>query len=230
MTILTLQSPLQLLADIMHAAAVFGSDGFFQSGGSASPVPPSIVAHDLLAFFEALQQRDISYLLVSGVALLRYVDGRNTDDLDLIIAFDDAVRVPELVMESRNVDAARARFRSLRIDLLLSTNAVFRHAKEHHATHHQFAEFSVPCATAAGLALLKLYALPSLYRQGDLQRAALYETDILMLSHNQKLALDPLVLELEPHLAPADLASHRDIIHEINQRLERMKQSGSSGT
>ena len=35
-----------------------------------------------------------------------------------------------------------------------------------------------PCATAQGLLTLKLFALPSLYRQGENSRAAVYEAEI----------------------------------------------------
>lgn len=36
--------------------------------------------------FALLQQRDIDYLLVGDLALLSYVDGRNTQDIDLILS------------------------------------------------------------------------------------------------------------------------------------------------
>jgi hypothetical protein len=36
--------------------------------------------------FDLMDERQISYLLVGGVALLSYVDGRNTQDIDFIIS------------------------------------------------------------------------------------------------------------------------------------------------
>jgi len=38
------------------------------------------------ALFRLLSERRIRYLLVGGVALLRYVPGRNTEDVDLLLA------------------------------------------------------------------------------------------------------------------------------------------------
>src|SRR4029077_15431669 len=90
-----------------------------------------------------------------------------------------------------------------------------------YATRRQFVEREIPCATPEGLVLLKLYALPSLYRQGNLARVALYETDILMLMDRQKVDVEPLFMELAPHLSPTDLASLRRITDEIRQRIDR---------
>ena len=36
------------------------------------------------ALFEELETKQVDYVLVGGVALLSYVDGRNTQDIDLI--------------------------------------------------------------------------------------------------------------------------------------------------
>ena len=36
--------------------------------------------------FAVLEQRKIDYVLVGGIALLYYVEGRNTQDLDLLMA------------------------------------------------------------------------------------------------------------------------------------------------
>ncbi len=43
----------------------------------------------LTTLFELFEERKISYVLVGGIAMLSYVHGRNTSDLDLIIALSD---------------------------------------------------------------------------------------------------------------------------------------------
>ncbi len=224
MTTLTNQSPLRTLAHILHAASVVGS-GAWERGDDQQREPPSesVLTHDLHALFALLRERKVPCLLVGGVALLRYVDGRNTDDIDLIIAVEDAARVPEIVIEDRDTDAAKARFRSVRVDLLFTSNKVFRLAKEQYATTHRFAEVQVPCATVEGLVLLKLYALPSLYRQGDMQRAALYETDILMLCQRHTPDTGPLIEALRPYVAASEFEELQRIVSEIEQRLQRMQ-------
>ncbi len=76
----------------------------------------------------------------------------------------------------------------------------------------------MPCATREGLLLLKLYALPSLYRQGNLARAALYETDILMLRQDAMVDEEKLLAVLSVHLAPHDIDELRRILLEQRER------------
>jgi hypothetical protein len=171
--------------------------------------------------FSLLEERRTEYLLVGGIALLQYVDGRNTEDIDLIMALSSLEQLPEIRKVGQEQDFARGDFEGLRIDLLLTSNPLFETVRRRYATRQRFVEREIPCATPEGLVLLKLYALPSLYRQGDLTRVALYETDILTLMDRCKVDLEPLFAELTPHLSPTDLASLRKIADEIRQRIER---------
>src|SRR3982751_2847447 len=136
-----------------------------------------------------------------GIALLKYVEGRNTEDIDLIMAISSLERLPEIHKVSQEKDFARGDFEGVQIDLLLTSNPLFETARRRYATRQRFAEREIPCATPEGLVLLKLYALPSLYRQGNLVRVALYETDILILMDRQKVDVEPLFAELKAHLS-----------------------------
>lgn len=230
-------APIRTLGRILHAAAAFG-ESFWSNGDDSAdgPLRSDVEPHadaaslssDLLDLFRLLHQRKAQYLLVGGVALLRYVTGRNTDDVDLIIAVEALDRVPELEVRDRNSDAARARFRSLRVDLLFTANAVFSSVLNEHRTEHRFAELSVPCATAEGLVLLKLYALPRLYREGDLQRAALFESDITMLAERQSIDLDAPLQALKPYLGEGEANELQSIVADIQQRLARMRLAARS--
>jgi len=171
--------------------------------------------------FSLLEERRTEYLLVGGIALLQYVDGRNTEDIELIMALSSLSQLPEIRKIGQDQDFARGDFEGLRIDLLLTSNPLFETVRRRYATRQRFVEREIPCATPEGLVLLKLYALPSLYRQGDLTRVALYETDILTLMVRCRVDLEPLFAELALHLSPTDLASLRQITDEIRQRIER---------
>ena len=46
--------------------------------------------------FALLKQRRVDYVLVGGIALLNYVEGRNTQDINLIMALDDLEGLPEI--------------------------------------------------------------------------------------------------------------------------------------
>ena len=70
------------------------------------------------------------------------------------------------------------------------------------------------------LVLLKLYALPSLYRQGNFTRVGLAENDIATLIHIHKPTLQPILDVLENYLSTTDMVQVKQIVDEINERLE----------
>jgi hypothetical protein len=171
--------------------------------------------------FALLEQRRVDYLLVGGLALLKYVEGRNTEVVDLILAAPTLDELPEIRLESREGDFARGFLDGLQVDLLLTSNPLFSRVQAAYATTQRFVEREIPCATVEGLLLLKLYALPSLYRQGNFARVALYESDIATLMHDYRPPMNPLMAELGNHLSATDMAAVRRIVREVEERIER---------
>jgi len=171
--------------------------------------------------FELLERRGVRFVLVGGLALLQYVDGRNTSDIDLIVAVSDLEAVPEVEVTSRDGDFARGRFHGIQLDFLLTANALFEHVRAHYTTVREFNGRALPCATVEGLLLLKLYALPSLYRQGDFGRSNLYEADIAALMHAYHPEVGPLLDTLQAHLLPTDIEALGDILTDIQRRVAR---------
>ena len=102
-------------------------------------------------FFSLLRERRIEYVLVGGIALLQYIEGRNTEDIDLIMAVSSLERLPELVVETRDDDFARARFGDLKVAVLLTSNPLFDEVRKRYTTTRRFAEQDIPCATVEGL-------------------------------------------------------------------------------
>ena len=174
--------------------------------------------------FALLEERRTDYLLVGGIALLQYVEGRNTDEIALIMALPSLEVLPEIQKTGQEKDFARGTFEGLQIDLLLTSNPLFETVRRRYATRQRFLEREIPCATPEGLVLLKLYALPSLYRQGNFARVALYETDILTLMQQYGIDAGPLFVELESHLSPTDLDALRKIAEELQRRIARFGQ------
>jgi hypothetical protein len=174
--------------------------------------------------FTILQQQKIEYLLVGEIALRKYVECRSSEIIDLIMALSSLEKLPELRVEDRDDDFARASFDGLRVDLLLTSNPLFEEVRQRYATTQRFTEQDISCATVEGLLLLKLYALPSLYRQGNFARVALYESDISTLMHDYRPAMEPLFEKLQANLSPTDLAAVRRITAEIQERIERFDQ------
>jgi hypothetical protein len=171
--------------------------------------------------FSLLAERRVDYLLVGGIAVLQYVEGRNTEEIELVVPPSAVEEMPEIRITGEDGDFRRADFDGLRIDLLLTSHPLFARVRQRYATTQRFVEREIPCATVEGLLILKLYALPSLYRQGDLVRVALYETDVLNLLDRYRPPTEPLLDELKPHLNTTDLAAVRKIVAEIEEKIER---------
>ena len=179
--------------------------------------------HATYALFDLLDERGTEYGLVGGLAVLQYVSGRNTRDIDLVLSPEDLARLPELEVSSRDNDFARASFHGVQFDLLLTSNPVFEKVLREHTTMHQVGGRQIRCATPEGLVLMKLFALPSLYRQGDFGRLGVYEHDVAHLI--QELALEPEVLieELREHVLPSDYQQIQEIIRDLRERLARFE-------
>ena len=175
--------------------------------------------------FALLDDRNVTYLLVGGIALLNYVEGRNTEDIDLIMALAELDNLPEIKVDSQDAYFARGTFHGLQIDFLLTENPLFRTVQESYATRLAFLEQEIPVATVHGLLLLKLYALPSLYRQGDFARVSIYENDIAALLYAYKTDTGKLMAELAQYVSASDLASLREIVADIGQRIRRFRET-----
>lgn len=186
-----------------------------------SPMNSDLMPHAVGDLFELLDQRGIGYVLVGGIALLSYVEGRNTEDIDLIVAVASLDKLPEITLTSRDLYFARGQFQGLQIDFLLTSNPLFEQVRRHHTTVQRFDERDVTTATVEGLLLLKLYALPSLYREGNFARVGLYENDIATLLYYYQPDQTAILSELASHLNAGDLAEVRGILDEIAQRIHR---------
>ncbi len=206
------------IGDIIQNAALFSPRNWRDAAMASDALLQAI--HRL---FDLLETRGASYVLVGGVALLNYVEGRNTQDIDLIMAVDDLENITEIQVTYRDQFFARGDFQGLQIDIFLTTNPLFRKVQQEHVTTLHFQEHDVRIATVRGLLLLKLYALPSLYRQGDFLRVNIYENDIAALMYQHHPDMDAILSELAPYISATDLASLQKIVHEIDQRIKRFR-------
>lgn len=212
----------------LPAIATIICDGILFDPKNWSPLmntpEPNTILDRVNRLFATLNDRGISYVLVGGVAMLGYIQGRNTQDVDLIMSQVDGLALG-LVIGHENQDFAETDYDGIRVDLLLDRNALFRLIKNAYTTVLQFGDQAVITATPEGLVVLKLYALSSLYRQGQFDRAALYETDILQLVLNYELALERLLQIVQPYVLESDFTELVEITQDIQKRIRRMKRN-----
>jgi hypothetical protein len=175
--------------------------------------------------FDVLDERKADYVLVGGIALLTYVEGRNTQDIDLIMALPSLEKIPEIKISSQDMYFARGNLGELQIDILLTNNPLFDKVAKNYTTVRKFLDREIRCATVEGLILLKLFALPSLYRQVSFERVGMYENDVATLIYTFDPRLEPLFQELKGHLNDNDLAEARQIITDIEARIRKFRKA-----
>ena len=174
-------------------------------------------------FFSVLENRKIDYVLVGGIAILHYVEGRNTQDLDLLMPVSSLEKLPELKISSQDMFFVRATYNELQIDVLLTKNPLFKKVHSHYSKVQNFLDRNIPLATVEGLLLLKLYALPSMYRQGNFARVGIYENDIASLLHYYQPDVPALLGELSKYVNENDFSEINGVISDIQNRIKRFK-------
>ena len=218
---MTIQSSTQI-GDVIRNAVVFNIKNWL--GGMMNS---DSLIQSVQDFFTLLEQRNIDYVLVGGIAILHYIEGRNTQDLDVLMAVSSLEKLPELKVSSQDMDFVRASYNELQIDILLTQNPLFKKVHSQFSKVENFLDRNIPLATVEGLLLLKLYALPSLYRQGNFARVGIYETDIATLLHDYQPNVSPLLSELSQYVNESDLAEIRGVVSDIQKRIKRFKNESS---
>jgi hypothetical protein len=189
-----------------------------------APGPMDDILQTVADLFALLKQRKVKSVLVGGIALLQYIQGRNTEDIDLILAVSSLKKLPEIQLVEEDIYFARGQYKNLQIDFLLTRNPLFAHVQRKYITTRRFLEQNITSATVEGLVLLKLYALPSLYRQGNFARVGLYENDVATLMYYHRPDMDKLQQELAPFVSENDLAAIQDIVTDMSKRIARFTQ------
>src|ERR1700704_6626836 len=91
----------------VHIGEVVRNAIVFKPANHQGPsVSPDLLIETVSRFFALLRERQIEHVLVGGVALLQYVEGRNTEDIDLIMAVSSLEQMPELIVEALDQDFA----------------------------------------------------------------------------------------------------------------------------
>ena len=214
---MTIQSSVQI-GNVIRNAVAFNIKNWL--GGSMNSDSLIQSVQDL---FSVLEQRKIDYVLVGGIALLHYVEGRNTQDLDLLMSLSSVEKLPELKISSQDMYFVRANYGELDIDVLLTENPLFKKVHSKYSNEQRFLDRNIPIATVDGLLLLKLYALPSLYRQGNFARVGIYENDIATLLHDYEPDVNTLLSEISNFVSESDLAEIKNILADIQKRIKRFR-------
>ena len=110
------------------------------------------------------------------------------------------------------------------VDTRFIENPVFAHALNNYQANCVIAGKTIRSLSSSGIALLKLYALLSLYLQGQHIRVATYEQDLeVLFIVDPDIAEDRLLEFLGKHLVQSQLTELRNTCEEIRRKLSRKR-------
>ena len=207
------------IGEIIKNGVIFDIKNCHSEIYKAEELPATVAS-----LFALLTSRNIQYLVVGAVALLSYVAGRNTQNIDFILTEEELAAMPEITVIEENQNLVRALFQNLQVNLLLTHDAFFAQVRKDYSTKRIFREGTLRCVTVEGLVLLKLYALPSLYRKRQFDKLGIYECDITTLLFNYPAIEQALLLKiLAPHLIATEIQEIQISLDDIQRRLNRFK-------
>lgn len=169
----------------------------------------------------SLSRRDVVFAIAGGIAMQAHIDGRNTQDLDLLLAPSELASISGFRVVEQSGDFVLGSFGGLRVDVLVTSNGLFSRILGAYVSRQQFAEGEFPVVTPQGMVILKLYALPSLYRQGEATRIAIYEGDIYALLSAYEIDDAIAIRELRPFVLASDIKELQRILQETRERIAR---------
>jgi len=139
------------------------------------------------------------------------------------MALSSLEMLPELIVSSQDMNFVRADYNGLVINILLTQNPLFKTVHSQYSKNQHFLDRNIPIATVEGLLLLKLHALPSLYRQGNFARVGIRENDVATLLHYYQPDISVLLVELSKYVNESDLVEIKSIVNDIQNRINRFK-------
>lgn len=136
-------------------------------------------------FLNLLEEKQVDFAIVGGIAYLAYIQDRNTKDLDILISVKELDKIIEHVeVINKDVNFTNAVFEGMRIDFLKTSNSIFEYVKENETTKYDFEEGLYPVATVNGLILMRFDAIIDLYQKGRFDKIDRYEWDLSRLTRS----------------------------------------------
>ncbi|CAN5353796.1 hypothetical protein BH20ACI1_BH20ACI1_17930 [soil metagenome] len=146
---------------------------------------PDMLPNAIINFLNLLNELEVDYAIVGGIAYLAYIEDRNTKDLDILISVKELDKIlPFVKVTNHDANFTNAEFEGLQIDFLKTTNSLFDYVKENETTVYEFTEGEFPIATIEGLVLMRFDAIVDLYQKGNFNKIIRYESDLQFLTIN----------------------------------------------
>ena len=152
------------------------------------PVDYDMLPELVLKFLELLEEKQVDFCIVGGIAYLAYIEDRNTKDLNILVSVQELEKIIDYVeVTNKDVNFTNAVFEGMRIDFLKTSNAIFDYVEKHETTTYNYVEGNYPIATINGLILMRFDAIIDLYQKGKFGKIPRYELDLQYLTINYEI-------------------------------------------
>ncbi len=149
------------------------------------PIDYDMLPDLVTKFLNLLEEKQVDFCIVGGIAYLAYIEDRNTKDLDILISVQELEKIIDYVeVTNKDVNFTNAKFEGMSIDFLKTLNTIFDYVKNHETTTYNYAEGIYPVATINGLILMRFDAIIDLYQKGNHNKIIRYESDLNFLTRN----------------------------------------------
>ncbi len=169
--------------------SIYDANAFnIQNWKNGFPIDYDMLPELVIKFLNLLEELEVDFCIVGGIAYLAYIQDRNTKDLDILISVTELEKILGYV-EVTNKDAnfTNARFEGMNVDFLKTSNSLFEYVKEHETTSYNFIEGLYPIATVNGLILMRFDAIIDLSDKGNFNKIIFYERDLQVLTLNYEI-------------------------------------------
>lgn len=166
--------------------SIYDANAFnIQNWRDGFPIDYDMLPELVTKFLNLLEEKQVDFAIVGGIAYLAYIQDRNTKDLDILISVKELDKILDYVeVTNKDVNFTNAIFEGMRIDFLKTSNSVFEYVKNHETTRYNFEEGLYPVATINGLILMRFDAIIDLYQKGRFDKIDRYEWDLSRLTKN----------------------------------------------
>ena len=186
-------------------------------------VEPDLESQAVAKLFSLLEQRNVEYVLDGGMALHFYIQTPGPLDLVVLMDLSSLEDLPELAISSQEGFLVCAEFEGRPVEIWLTQNPLYNKVSRNFADIQRYLDHDVPMVTVEGLLLLKLFALPAMFRQESFAAVSFQEAEIATLLHDFGPNVTPLLDELSVYLSDGDITEIISIILDIQKRINRYK-------
>lgn len=166
--------------------SIYDANAFnIQNWKNGFPIDYDMLPELVIKFLNLLEEKEVDFAIVGGIAYLAYVQDRNTKDLDILLSVKELEKIIDYVeVINKDETFTNAVFEGMRVDFLKTSNSIFEYVKNHETTKYNFEEGLYPVATVNGLILMRFDAIIDLYQKGQFNKIIRYESDLNFLTIN----------------------------------------------